>query len=156
MNLIHEFILPEGEFPKEVLEALLQALLPYPVVLMEAPVGSGKTTLVGQLARLLGVREAVQSPTFPLVMTYELPTGEDQEGLSPDGLGYHTLVHMDLYRLEDTEQALDIGVEEYFSKGNWCLVEWPVILEPLLTGEELRLQIEVQADGSRKILLFSQ
>jgi tRNA threonylcarbamoyladenosine biosynthesis protein TsaE len=152
MKCLAEFVLPEGEFPEAVLRALLEAMLPYPVVLMEAPMGSGKTTLVGQLARLLGVQEAVQSPTFPLIVTYALPQGV------PGGLdhAYHTLVHMDLYRLEDTEQALDIGVEEYFSRGHWCWVEWPVIVEPLLGAEALRMQIQVLEQGSRKILLFSQ
>ncbi|MEQ8703072.1 MAG: tRNA (adenosine(37)-N6)-threonylcarbamoyltransferase complex ATPase subunit type 1 TsaE [Phaeodactylibacter sp.] len=104
-------------------------------------IGAGKTTLIKALCRILGSREAVSSPTFSLVNEYE-----DREG--------QTFFHMDLYRLNDTEEALDIGIEEYLDSGQRCLIEWPGLIEHLLPEDTFRIKLEIGSDSSRKIIFL--
>lgn len=106
----------------------------YRLLLMEGEMGSGKTTLIKELCRQLLVEDEVSSPTFALVNEY----------FSPEGPVYH----FDFYRVEDEEEAMDIGVEEYFYSGNLCLVEWPQKIRNLIPHESALVQIEMQ-DGAR-------
>lgn len=103
-------------------------------------IGAGKTTLIQTLCRLLEVEDYVTSPTFALVNVYE----------SPEGPVYH----LDLYRLKTLEEALDIGVEEYFAGDAYCFIEWPELVEPLLPEDVVRIKITFLAESSRKILFL--
>lgn len=108
--------------------------------------GAGKTTLVQAFCRVLGVREKVSSPTFSLVNEYTYADSET---------GQERLVyHMDLYRLKTIEEALDIGMEEYFDAPYFCFVEWPQVAEPLLPEDCLRIKLEIIGNSGRKILLL--
>ena len=80
-------------------------------------IGAGKTTLIQALCRLLGVSEPVTSPTFSLVNEYHRV--DPETGLEG------SVFHLDLYRLESIEEALDIGIEEYLDGEAYCLIEWP-------------------------------
>ena len=82
------------------------------VVLIFGQMGAGKTTLIKAICRALGVTDEVSSPTFALVNEYQSGSGEP-------------IYHSDLYRLEEEEEALDFGVDEYLDSGHLCLVEWP-------------------------------
>jgi len=73
--------------------------------------GAGKTTLIKEIAKKFGVVDNVSSPTFSIVNEYQ-----DIKGAS-----YY---HFDFYRVETPEEALDIGVEEYFYSGKYCWIEW--------------------------------
>ena len=102
--------------------------------------GAGKTTFSKSLCAELGVMDMVQSPTFSLVNEYETEKGE-------------TIYHFDFYRVTQAEEALNIGVEEYFYSGNLCLIEWPENISELIPEEYLKIEIEVQGDESRMIKL---
>ena len=106
------------------------------VIAFDAPMGAGKTTFISALCRAMGVEDDVSSPTFSIVNEY---VGND------DRLIYH----FDCYRLENLEEALDMGAEDYLESGNLCLIEWPDVIEPLLPGDTLRVAIREEADGSR-------
>lgn len=106
------------------------------VIAFDAPMGAGKTTFISALCRAMGVEDDVSSPTFSIVNEY---VGDD------DRLIYH----FDCYRLENLEEALDMGAEDYLESGNLCLIEWPDVIEPLLPGDTLRVAIREEADGSR-------
>ena len=99
----------------------LGANLRYPIVLFEGSMGAGKTTLIKAYARHLGVEDEVASPTFSLVNEYLLK-GEP-------------VFHFDFYRINDEEEALDIGVEEYLQSGHPCWIEWPEKIRNLLPVE---------------------
>lgn len=73
--------------------------------------GAGKTTLIKEIAKKFEVVDNVSSPTFSIVNEYR-----DVKGLS-----YY---HFDFYRVMNAEEALDIGVEEYFYNGSYCWIEW--------------------------------
>lgn len=89
--------------------------------------GAGKTTLIKTLARLLGVKEAMSSPTFSIVNEYS--AGADK------------VYHVDLYRLNSEKEILDTGMEEYFDSGGYCLVEWPEKLGRLTPQGTMQVRI---------------
>lgn len=136
----------EIEFALEEVEHIAQKLLdkagPNQLIwTFTGEIGAGKTTLIKAICRLLGTEEKVSSPTFSLVNEYK-----DREGL--------TFYHMDLYRLHDTEEAVDIGIEEYLDSGQRCLIEWPGLIEHLLPENTFRIKLEIGSDSSRKIIFL--
>ena len=62
------------------------------------------------------------------------------------------IYHMDLYRMEYKEEAMDIGIEDYLFSGNLVMIEWPQVIEPLLE-EHLKISISRRGDGSRMVSL---
>ncbi|MCR9102011.1 MAG: tRNA (adenosine(37)-N6)-threonylcarbamoyltransferase complex ATPase subunit type 1 TsaE [bacterium] len=126
----------------QIAERLLKAAAPEQTIwTFTGEIGAGKTTLIKALCRKLGSEETVSSPTFSLVNEYE-----DREG--------ETFYHMDLYRLNDAEEALDIGIEEYLDSGRRCLIEWPGLIEHLLPEDTFRIKLEIGSDSSRKIIFL--
>lgn len=123
-------------------ESIIKLLPGNRVVALWGQMGAGKTTLVREIARLLGVQDDVTSPTFAIVNQY-LTAGGD------------VINHFDFYRIERLEEAFDMGYEEYFFGGEVCLVEWPEKIEVLLPKGTLDVRIEV-ADGDNRIIHIGQ
>jgi tRNA threonylcarbamoyladenosine biosynthesis protein TsaE len=91
------------------------------VVGLYGDLGSGKTTFVQSLAKLLGVEGGVNSPTFVIEKIYDLP---EEQGLGNKRFSH--LIHIDAYRLEKAEELLHLGWREIISnKNNLVLIEWP-------------------------------
>ncbi|MBS1686727.1 MAG: tRNA (adenosine(37)-N6)-threonylcarbamoyltransferase complex ATPase subunit type 1 TsaE [Bacteroidetes bacterium] len=113
--------------------------------LFTGEMGAGKTTLIKAICRQLGTTDDLSSPTYALVNEYSIP-------------GQPTRIyHLDLYRLRDIEEALDIGMEDYLLGGDYCLIEWPQIIEPLLReGEYLTIHISPLSEYERKISIFKE
>ena len=117
----------------------LQAVSGNNIIAFYAPMGAGKTTFISALCRVLGVRhDAVSSPTFAIVNEYRAASGEP-------------VFHFDFYRIEKLQEALDLGYYDYIDSGALCLMEWPENIEDLLPEEALRVHIQVDADGSRRV-----
>lgn len=117
------------------------ATKPLRAVLLDGPMGAGKTTLVKAVCRELGVSDPVNSPTFSLVNEYRLPNGEP-------------LYHFDLYRVESEDEVLDMGWWEYVDSGHWCLIEWPGKIPNLLPESALLVSLSVE-NGERLVHLQS-
>ena len=108
------------------------------VVAYTGDLGAGKTAFTRGLARGLGIRERVTSPTFTIVNEYE-------GGRLP-------LFHFDMYRLGSSEELFDIGWEEYLARGGVCAVEWSENVPDALEGEVIRVDIRRGgADNQRDI-----
>ena len=104
--------------------------------------GAGKTTFINELCRTLGVdSDDTASPTFALINEYRSDTTAE------------LIYHFDLYRLESVEEALEIGVEDYFDSGALCLLEWPERIEPLLPDDTVKVSIQVNPDDSRTLII---
>ena len=104
--------------------------------------GAGKTTFIMDLCRVLGVEEDLAgSPSFSLINEYRSDTTAE------------LIYHFDLYRLESLEEALDIGVEDYFDSGAVCLIEWPDRIDDILPLDTVRVDLAVNPDGSRIMTL---
>ena len=108
-------------------------------------IGVGKTTFIQAICKQLGVREAVVSPTFALVNEYSL-AADFQKG--------QLVYHLDLYRLKNIQEALDIGVEDMLYDSHYCFIEWPELIEVLLPEEVLRIKIEALNNSARKIVFL--
>lgn len=108
--------------------------------------GAGKTALVQAMCNRLGVRETVASPTFSLVNEYSYFDGEAKRTA--------LVHHIDLYRLRSTEEALDIGIEEYLDGPDYCFIEWPQLIESLLEEDTVQIKLELLPDGGRKIVFL--
>lgn len=102
--------------------------------------GAGKTTFVKALCEVLGVEDAVSSPTFAIVNEYEAANG-------------CPIYHFDFYRIKRLSEAYDMGCDEYFYSGNPCFIEWPELIEEILPEETVKVTIEEQTDGTR-LLVF--
>ncbi len=96
---------------KDVAKQLISSFSTPKTLLFYGQMGVGKTTLIKELALLLGVTEPTTSPTFSLVNEYQ--------GTA------NTIFHFDFYRIEDEIEVYDIGIEDYFYQNAWCFVEWP-------------------------------
>jgi len=103
--------------------------------------GAGKTTFIKTICNCLTVTDTVSSPTFAIVNEY----------LSCDS---GTVYHFDLYRIKSWTEMLEIGYEDYFSSGNYCLLEWPEKIVNLLPEETVHVDIVVSADASTRTITF--
>ena len=98
--------------------------------------GVGKTTFIKALCKAMGVKDEVSSPTFSIVNEY----------LCEDGSNVY---HFDLYRIKDTEEAMAAGAEEYIYSNDYCFIEWPETLYPILPDDVINVKIEEKEDGKR-------
>lgn len=100
--------------------------------------GAGKTTFIQAVCSELGTPDNVTSPTFALINEYKTLAGD-------------SIFHFDFYRIKDLEEAYDLGYEDYFYSGSYCLIEWPEKIETLLPQNYVEVKIEVQENGYRLI-----
>lgn len=110
------------------------------VNVLEAPMGSGKTTLTNALLKAWGSEDHGSSPTFGLI--------EEHHG--PQGRFYH----LDAYRLEDEEEAYDFGLDEYLEDGDPIWIEWAGKVRSLLPDKVGVVYIEAEELDHRTILFF--
>ena len=102
--------------------------------------GAGKTTFIMALLRRLGVGDDLAgSPSFAIINEYRSDTTAE------------LIYQFDLYRLESLEEALDIGIEDYFDSGALCLLEWPERVADILPDDTVSVDIRVNDDGSRTL-----
>jgi tRNA threonylcarbamoyladenosine biosynthesis protein TsaE len=111
------------------------------LILLKGDLGSGKTTFVKNFCRALGSPDEVTSPTFTLINEYR-----DREG--------QPIYHVDLYRLNSTEEALQIGIEDLLVSGHWCFIEWPEIIEQVIPDQHIAIGLETLSDGRRRIRIL--
>lgn len=132
-----EIITHTSEETTRLAEKLAILLRPGDVVTLEGDLGAGKTTFTKGIGAGLGVRRTINSPTYTIVKEYagELP-----------------LYHMDVYRLEDSEE--DIGFDEYFNGNGISIVEWPQFIQAFLPEERLDIRLEVIDDRKRMITFY--
>lgn len=109
-------------------------------LLFYGQMGVGKTTLIKEICQQLGVLDPISSPTFSLVNEYQ--TSKNKK-----------VFHFDFYRIEAEEEAFDLGIEEYFDTGAWCLVEWPENIENLLPIGAVQIHLTILEGEQRNIQL---
>jgi tRNA threonylcarbamoyladenosine biosynthesis protein TsaE len=121
-------------------ERIADEARPGDVIALVGGLGTGKTVFARAFIHALGADdEEVPSPTFSLVQTY-----------IAGGLLIH---HFDLYRLEDPEEAMELGIEDAFADGV-SLIEWPDRLGPYLPADRLDVRLEVgENEGARTVML---
>ena len=121
----------------EVAQNIESDKFPNMVICLNGELGSGKTIFVKGFASGLGIEETITSPTFNIVKEY-------LDGEAP-------LYHMDVYRLEDSEE--DIGFSDYFNKDGVTIIEWAELIEDKLPEERLDVYFKV-IDENTRVLKF--
>jgi tRNA threonylcarbamoyladenosine biosynthesis protein TsaE len=107
-------------------------------VAFHGDMGAGKTTFIHALCKVMGVEDVTSSPTFSIINEYKKANGE-------------TVLHMDLYRLRDEQEAVSAGVEDGLFSGNLCLVEWPEKAKGIFPEDAVHCYITVTGSSSRKL-----
>ena len=107
------------------------------VVRIDGKMGAGKTKIISNICMQLGVKEVITSPTFSLLNTYQSSNGP--------------IYHFDFYRLQNSNEALDIGIEEYLESGNVCFLEWAEKIENHLPLNYDHYILKVLNDNTRRI-----
>ena len=110
-------------------------------ILFYGDMGVGKTTLIKELAKELGVVETLSSPTFSIVNEYQ----------STNNLLYH----FDCYRLNSEQEAFDIGIEDYLNAGHFTFIEWPQNIGSFLSTTKCdKIELKLNANGTRTAMLM--
>ncbi len=136
----HVIEIPTLEALPEAAEQFVALMGDETVYAFKGEMGAGKTTFIRQLCRALGVEEDLaNSPSFSIINEYRSDTTAE------------LMYHFDLYRLETVEEALEIGVEDYFDSGALCFLEWPERIEPLLPDDTVVVDLKVNDDESRTL-----
>ena len=106
------------------------------IILIIGEVGTGKTTLIKEYCKLIGVEEIVNSPTYTLINEYQNKSSK--------------IVHMDLYRFEDINEVNELGLFEYFDK-NIVIIEWPEIILKMIDVKYSLINITFINEKERKL-----
>lgn len=110
---------------------------PYGLITFSGEMGAGKTTFIHHLCDKLGVTDAVSSPTFALINEYHFTNEAGKDNI---------IYHLDWYRLKDTEEAINAGMEDCILQAKrgeaYCFVEWPEKAQELLERPYARVSIE--------------
>lgn len=131
---MNTFLSESEESTREFAEKYAATLKPYDVVIFDGEMGAGKTAFVKGLAKGLGIKEEVTSPTYAYMNDY-------------DG----RLFHYDCYRIESAEQAERMGLADYFDMGGICVIEWAQNIAPLLPENCKRVTIKKLGGNAREI-----
>lgn len=121
------------------------------VVCLYGELGAGKTTLAKGIAKGLGVKEEITSPTFTLMNVYQI----NNEQLTIDNLTIEQFVHIDTYRLKNEQELIEIGVEDYLGQPNTvCAVEWPQKITGILKGKKIiKITLKHKKENKRQIII---
>ncbi len=116
-------------------------LQPGDIICLEGALGAGKTCLAQGIGRGMGVALPITSPTFIIVNEYPIP----HKGLK--------LYHIDLYRVESTDEACATGLEDYFYGDGVCVVEWAERVVDILPEDRLWVTLRYVDDTTRQVLI---
>jgi tRNA threonylcarbamoyladenosine biosynthesis protein TsaE len=128
------------EETRALAEAVSGLARPGDVVVLAGDLGAGKTAFVQGFGRGLGVTARITSPTFTLVHVYD-------DGRLP-------IHHLDVYRLDQLSEALDLGLAEMLDDGGVVLVEWGDAITPVLPHDLLEVRLTFGAGDDDRVLAF--
>ncbi len=132
------------EFEISEIEQVAQKIVSHlsqKVVLFNGEMGAGKTTLIKEIVKVLGVVENTGSPTYVIVNEYKSNI-------------HHKIYHFDAYRLKSEQEAYDMGFDEYLDSGYYCFVEWPERMQSILPENVNTVSLKKIGDNKREVQLY--
>ena len=126
---------------REAARQFIDAMGEHAVFAFYGKMGVGKTTFIKAVCEELGVTDMVTSPTFAIVNEYRSDTTGE------------LIYHFDFYRIKKLEEVYDMGYEDYFYCGALCFIEWPELVDELLPGDTVKVNIEEGTDGERRLIV---
>ncbi len=125
-----------------VVDEYVHLMRDYQVFTFNGPLGAGKTTLIRAILKKSGVQEHITSPTFTYLNVYENKQGQ-------------IFYHFDLYRLSKLDEFLVAGFQDYlYAPNSWTFIEWPAIIEPLLTHNACLSEVDYYVKKRQLTLRF--
>ncbi|MBN2349442.1 MAG: tRNA (adenosine(37)-N6)-threonylcarbamoyltransferase complex ATPase subunit type 1 TsaE [Bacteroidales bacterium] len=104
--------------------------------------GAGKTTFITAICEVLEALDVASSPTFALINEYQTLSGE-------------IIYHIDFYRIKNSEELYDIGIEDYLYNDVYCFIEWSEKAEEIIPSDFIKVYLTEEADGIRKIQIHA-
>ena len=136
-----EFSIQSLDQIQEVARQFVEHMGGNTVFAFSGKMGAGKTTFIKAVCEVLGVSDAITSPTFAIVNEYR------------SDIAGELIYHFDFYRIKKLEEVYDLGYEDYFYSGAVCFIEWPEMIEDLLPGDTVKVTIEETENGVRKLTM---
>lgn len=144
MKFIKEFISNSPEETKQPATKIASQLKGGEVIGLVGELGTGKTVFVQGLAEGLGVNEIVNSPTFILMKVFEIRNSK---------FGIRNLIHVDAYRINNSQELKDIGVEEYLGKDdNIVVIEWAEKVKDLLPENSMMIEFKEGDSENQRVM----
>lgn len=112
----------------------------YTVITFSGELGAGKTTFINEVCKRLGVTETVSSPTFALIQEYRSGSGR-------------IIYHIDLYRIQSAEEAMEAGIEDCIMSRELCFVEWPEKAPELFPDKTMHVSLFILSGLERKLVV---
>lgn len=109
------------------------------VILFHGDMGTGKTTFIKSLLKIMQSNDVATSPSFSIVNEYNIPNDK--------------VFHFDFYRLESEEEAYNFGIEDYLNSNNWLFMEWPERISSILPKKTASINITFLDFSKRKLTL---
>jgi tRNA threonylcarbamoyladenosine biosynthesis protein TsaE len=123
---------------QEVVDAIFPHLK-HKILILKGNLGAGKTTFTQFMLQKYGSNDQVSSPTYTIVNEYNCPQGK--------------IFHFDLYRMNNSDEVFDIGMDEYLESAFLCIIEWPEIFEDDLSYWDYH-EMKIDNDGTRRKITF--
>jgi tRNA threonylcarbamoyladenosine biosynthesis protein TsaE len=132
---VHQTTTSAGK-TRQLGESIAKRLKANDVIALCGELGAGKTTLIQGIAKGLGIKNWVTSPTFTIINEFT---------------GKIPLYHVDLYRLNNINEAEDIAIEEYFNKGGITVIEWAEKIKEILHDNTIKIAMKIVSENKRSI-----
>ncbi len=131
-------------FTLKDIDSVAEKIIPFleraKVIAVDGSMGAGKTTFIHAVCRQMGVTDKMSSPTFPIIQQYKTASGLN-------------INHIDVYRLKDIEEAIQAGVSDAVTSGDFCFIEWPEKILDILPSHFISIFIS-QADHTKRRLIL--
>jgi tRNA threonylcarbamoyladenosine biosynthesis protein TsaE len=131
-----EYIVEDIKQYQGIAKDIIKAFPDKRIFQLKGDLGAGKTEFVKAFCKILGVTDEVSSPTFSIIQEYHDRNGQE-------------IFHMDLYRINNEDELINIGLEEYFDRGNYIFIEWPQIMNEIYDIEFCTIELE-NLDGTKR------
>ncbi len=140
-TLVNRRLFSYEEIP-DIADLIIKQIPYVKYVTFTGSLGAGKTTLIGTILKKLGVNDPICSPTYTYMNTYKYQQ--------------LTLYHFDLYRLASLDEFIQAGFDDYlFAEDSFCFIEWPEIIQSVLTDNVCHVALEYDKENTRYITIVS-